>query len=172
MKKVEMLMTTVAQQLKVADEVWIAMALLHQDHPRRRDFSVEEIMERAEKERGGGEALRPGVRVHVNQHCVANRAPDPGRYRMLFETAPSRRRLFRTGDSYHPDREGSKTMPRLEDIPREYKKLLEWYEEWDASAKPSRAEDDPILALVGSGRQIWADEDPDEYVRRLREGWE
>jgi hypothetical protein len=31
---------------------------------------------------------------------------------------------------------------------------------------------DPLLALRGSGRQIWADEHADEYIARLREGWE
>jgi hypothetical protein len=31
---------------------------------------------------------------------------------------------------------------------------------------------DPLLGLRGSGRQIWADEHADEYVARLREGWE
>jgi hypothetical protein len=167
----EMPMGTVAQQLKVADEVWVATALLHREYPKRQDFSVEEIMERAGKETSG-EPLRPGVRVHVNQHCVANRPPDPGRYRMLFETAPSRRRLFRTGDAYHPARDGAKTVPQREDVPREYFKLLEWYREWDASAAARRVEEDPILALVGSGKHIWGNEDPDEYVRSLREGWE
>jgi hypothetical protein len=33
-------------------------------------------------------------------------------------------------------------------------------------------EDDPLLALYGSGKDLWADEHADEYVRRLREGWE
>jgi hypothetical protein len=28
---------------------------------------------------------------------------------------------------------------------------------------------DPLLALRGSGRELWADEHADEYVRRLRE---
>ncbi len=32
--------------------------------------------------------------------------------------------------------------------------------------------DDPLLALVGSGKHLWGDDDPDEYVRKLREGWE
>lgn len=164
-------MGMVAQELKVADEVWIATALLHREHPKRQDFSVEEIMERAGKEAGGG-PLRPGIRVHVNQHCVANRPPNPGRYRMLFETAPSRRRLFRTGDTYHPARDGAKTTPQREDIPREHRELLEWYREWDASAAAKRMEEDLILALVGSGKHLWGDEDPDEYVRSLREGWE
>jgi hypothetical protein len=31
---------------------------------------------------------------------------------------------------------------------------------------------DPLLALAGSGRDLWSDEHADEYVRRLREGWE
>jgi hypothetical protein len=30
--------------------------------------------------------------------------------------------------------------------------------------------DDPLLALRGSGKELWADEHADEYVRRLREG--
>jgi hypothetical protein len=32
-------------------------------------------------------------------------------------------------------------------------------------------ENDPILALRGSGKELWADEHADYYVRRLREGW-
>jgi hypothetical protein len=31
---------------------------------------------------------------------------------------------------------------------------------------------DPLLSLKGSGRELWRDEHPDEYVRRLREGWD
>ncbi len=30
---------------------------------------------------------------------------------------------------------------------------------------------DPLLALCGSGRAIWADEHADEYVDNLRKGW-
>jgi len=30
---------------------------------------------------------------------------------------------------------------------------------------------DPLLALRGSGRQLWSDEHADEYLRRLRQGW-
>ena len=30
---------------------------------------------------------------------------------------------------------------------------------------------DPILALRGVGRELWADEEADAYVSRLREGW-
>jgi hypothetical protein len=36
----------------------------------------------------------------------------------------------------------------------------------------TKPEDDPLLALYGDGRDLWADEHADEYVRRIREGWD
>ena len=38
--------------MKVADEVWTSVALLHKEHPERADFSIEEIKARANKGRG------------------------------------------------------------------------------------------------------------------------
>lgn len=35
--------------------------------------------------------------------------------------------------------------------------------------RPER--EDPILKLRGDGRDIWADEAADDYVRRLRDDW-
>ncbi len=128
-------------------------------------------MRRAAEE-AGKHPLRPGVYVHIVQHCVANRPPNPGRYRMLFETAPGRRRLFRSGDAYHPAREGAKTIPTREDIPSEYAGLFDWYKNWNHDSLEDRIKNDPLLALYGSGKDLWADEHADEYIRRLREGWE
>lgn len=160
-----------AATLRVADEVWIAAALLHREHPDADDFAPEDIVERARKE-GLHEPLRPGVYVHVIQHCVANRPPNPGRYRILYETRPGRRRLFREGDACHADREGSKITPQPHDIPEAYRDLLAWYRDWAAAAKRNAVDQDPLLALRGSGKLLWADEHADEYVRRLREGWD
>jgi hypothetical protein len=156
--------------LKVADEVWIAAALLHREHPEAQDFAVEEIVQRAQQE-GLHKPFRRGVYVHVIQHCVANRAPNPGRYRMLFETGPGRRRLFRRGDSYHPDREGAKITPEREELPNGYNGLLGWYRDWTSIAASSASKEDPLLALRGSGKLLWSDEHADDYVRRLREDW-
>jgi hypothetical protein len=158
-------------RLKVADEVWIVTALLHREQPKKSDFPLEDILERAKKE-GLTAPLRPGFYVHVVQHCVANRRANPGRYRMLFETAPGRRRLFRQGDPYHPDREGGKITPHREDLPYGYNGLLDWYHDWSSLALSNAPSTDPLLLLRGSGKQLWAGEHADDYVRRLREGWQ
>jgi hypothetical protein len=161
---------SVRQEIRVADEVWIATALLHKEHPKRSDFTVEEIVARAKKEALTDE-LRPGVRVHAALHAVANRPPNPGRYRMLFATGKSTRRLFRPGDASHPDRDGSKITPDPGQIPPEYQPLLDWYSR-EYTRRIQETQDDPLLALRGSGKKLWANEHADEYVRRLREGWE
>lgn len=163
--------TALKSELKVADEVWIATVLLHREQPECLDFSVEEIVARAARESLAG-FNRPGVYVHVVQHCVANRPPNPGRYRILFETAPGRRRLFHQGDPYHPAREGAKITPNAEDMPHGYGGLLAWYRDWASQRAARSSSQDPLLALAGSGVSAWSDESADQYVRRLREGWE
>ena len=163
--------TSSAVELKVADEVWIATALLHREQPGRTDFTIEEIRDRAARENLTGK-LRPGVYAHIVQHCVANRPSNSGRYRMLMETSPGRRRLFRTGDNYDPAREGAKTVPERNDIPAQYSSLLDWHRNWKEDSVEARIKNDPLLALYGDGKDLWADEHADEYVRRIREGWE
>lgn len=161
----------VEKKLKVADEVWIATALLHREHPEQPDFTIEQIVERAQRE-GLHQPLRPGVYVHVVQHCVANRPPNPGRYRMVFETSDGKRRLFRKGDPFHPEREDGKITPNRDDLPLGYSGLLNWYDEWSSTDGVNSKREDPLLSLRGSGKQLWASEHADDYVRRLREGWE
>ena len=90
---------------------------------------------------------------------------------MLYETTPGRRRLFRKGDNYDPAREGAKMLPAKEDIPSEYSNLLDWYRDWSQDNIEERIKNDPLLALYGDGKDLWADEKADDYVRRLREGW-
>ena len=165
-------MTVISKEgIKIADEVWVAAALLQREEPDQADFSIEEIVERAKRESISG-PIRPGVYVHVVQHCVANRPPNPARYRMLFETGAGRRRLFRKGDASHPARAGAKVTPNPEDLPERYRGLLAWYEDWCSKMDRAAPEADPLLALLGSGKRLWQDEHADDYVRRLREGWE
>ena len=158
-------------RVRVADEVWLATASLHREHPDRTDFTIGEIVARAESASVTGvKPLRAGVKVHIYLHCVANRPPNPGRYRMLVETATGRRRLFRPGDPCHPLRSNGKSVPRPDEVPAGCRDLIDWYlAEYASDQGPSG--EDPILALRGAGRRLWEDEDADAYVRRLRADW-
>src|ERR1700676_3584373 len=115
--------------MKIADAVWLATALLHMENAQAVDFSGQEIMEKAARE-SLVDGFRPGLQVHVSKHCVANKSPNPGRYRMLFETSRGRRRLFRNGDLFHPNREGGRIKPNPSDVPFDYRGALMWYEKF------------------------------------------
>jgi hypothetical protein len=158
-----------ATEIGVADEVWVAACLLHREHPEREDFTIREIVDRAAKE-GLHPDRRPGVYVHVVQHCVANRAANPGKYRMLYETRRGYRRLFLPGDAWDPSRKEGRTRPTEGAIPEAHRDLLGWYDLF--SRRNGGPAADPILALRGVGREIWEGEDADQYVARLRQGWE
>jgi hypothetical protein len=153
--------------IRVADEVWIATALLHVEQPDRPDFSVKEIEARVRREAIAPEH-RKGVYVHAILHCVANVPPNPATHRMLYATGRSRRRLYRVGDEVHKGREHGKVTPEPDAIPARYRYLLDWYRR--GMPKDFR-EPDPLLALQRSGVEVWKDEPSDDYVRRLREGW-
>jgi hypothetical protein len=157
--------------IRVADEAWIATALLHREHPDRQDFSIQEIVDRARQERPDRD-VRAGVEMHVSYHSVANKRPNPSDHRMLYATGRGTRRLYRPGDRADPLRKG-KITPRRDRIPPRYHVLLDWYE--NEFVKDGSNRDDslePILALQGLGSEIWQGEDPDRYVQRLREGWD
>ena len=159
-------------RVRVADEVWLATASLHRSYPQASDFAITEIMAQAESANVTGvRPLRPGVKIHIYLHCVANKPPNPGRYRMLVETGTGRRRLFRPGDPCHPRRSSGKEAPKRNELPTAYGDLIDWYENVYAAAAPGTAAD-PILALRGVGKEVWADEDADAYVHRQRQGWQ
>ncbi len=155
-------------ELKVADAVWIATALLHCEHPDHDEsgFPIEDIIRRVQRERLTRRQW-PTIYQHVNQHCVANRKPDPNRSRVLYSAGGRNRRLWRIGDPYDPARDGAPSKPSH--VPSKYAHLLEWYEHWNR--KYAGHAEDPLLALVGSGTHIWASEHADDYVNRLREEW-
>ena len=155
--------------VRVADEVWIAAASLHRSRTSAKDFSINEIVAQAERENITGKPLRPGVKIHIYQHGVANRPPQSGNYRVLFATVHGRRRLFRPGDPCHPSRSSGKMVPNRDQVPAVYGDLIDWYENV-FTATASSATADTILTLRGQGAEVWAGEDADAYVRRLREG--
>lgn len=188
-------MTSLAESIEVscAAEVFLVTTLLHQEHPERADFTIQEIVTRAARENITG-TLRSGLNVHVSQHCVANRPPNPAKHRMLFATGKHTRRLLLPGDEVHPERTG-KIFPEPGEIPEKYLPLLEWaknrYESSRDKTVTNGASSGPdhtptqtqgaetpqrwlesLFELEGLGKEYWKDVDPDEFVRKLREGWE
>ena len=183
----------ISTDITCAAEVFLATALLHREQPERADFTIQEIVSRAARENVAGD-MRSGVNVHASQHCVANRAPNPGKHRMLFATGKHTRRLLAPGDETHPERTG-KIFPDPGEIPTKYLSLLGWakkrYEDGSfgisprssagnsgsgnhGNAEPQAPERwlESLFELEGLGREHWKDVDPDEFVRKLREGWE
>lgn len=182
-------------EITCTTEVFIATVLLHKEQAQREDFTIQEIVDRAAKENLAGR-LRSGVNVHASQHCVANRKPNPSRHKMLYATGKHTRRLLLPMDDVHPERTG-KIFPEREEVPEKYLSLLEWakkrYERGTvverraslhsgrtapASVKGSVVPEQPhsrlqaLLDLRLAGIHLANNEDPDDYVRRLREGWE
>jgi len=154
--------------LKVADQIWVATALLHREHPERGDFSKREIAQRAKSEDPEG-ASRPGISQHISTHCVATKAPSPAKYRMLTRSGRGRRRLFRTGDDFHPLRETGKSVPEAEDLPVKYAELLDWYKTEHDRPKAPRTEEgasaETLMKLMGRISR----EDADEMIRIIND---
>ena len=155
-------------QVTVATETWIAVALLHREHPERGEFTVLEIVDRVKAERITG-SLRPGVKTHAAFHMVANRSAKPAKLRMLYEPRRGLRRLFREGDEANPERTG-RSVPKAEAVPSKYRYLLDWYRSvYNAPVHEPWLQG--VQALIGAGREIFAGVDADQFVRQLREGW-
>jgi hypothetical protein len=185
-KEGEMAGSTISPpEVTCAVEVFLATALLHKEQPGRPEFTIQEIVNRAARENITGE-LRSGVQVHASQHCVANKAPNPAKHRMLFATGKHTRRLLLPGDEVHPERAG-KVFPDPGEVPEKYLPLLDWAKARFESAAGDRkrqatTSDGPpetprrhlenLLSLRLAGAHLANGEDPDDYVRRLREGWE
>lgn len=166
----ELKMIVARAEITVLDEVFIATALLHRENPGRPDFTISEIVSRADAENVVGK-LRPAFRAYVSSHAVANRPPSPNRYGILYATGESKRRLLLEGDDVHPGRTG-RMFPHSEDVPIRYRELIEWARKrYGSGGSKPRPWLDGVLQMFGAGEEIWKGEDPDEYVRNLREGW-
>lgn len=130
---------------RVADEAWIAAALLHREHPEAEDFSLRDIHDRAKKEFRHDPPS--GVWQHIVSHAVASNPPDPARIKMFHNSGRGRRRLFRPGDPSHPKRTG-KTHPEKRDVDHRYHALIDWYlKEYSQVKEQSQGSTDPRILL-------------------------
>jgi hypothetical protein len=156
-------------EIRVADEAWVALAQLHRENPQKPSFAASEILARVKRNAPGD--VRAGVQAHVYLHNVANVSPNSAQYRMFYKASDGTYRLFRPGDDSHPDRK-EKTKPKLSDLPEEYHDLLAWYEQEYCSQGHSSRDNDPVLQMLGVGKELWTEESGDEFVARERRGWD
>jgi hypothetical protein len=161
----------VATEILVADECWIALALLHCENPDRVSFKATEIMEKLRKEKLQSD-LRSGLQPHIHLHNVANLPPNSARYRMFYRLEDGTLRLFVPGDQVHPERKG-KACPRREEIPERFHYLLDWYEKeyCEQTTGEPESSNDFVLTMRGVGKEIWADVGGDVFVDAHRSSW-
>ena len=105
-------METPERSIRVADEAWLALAMLQYEHPDRESFSAKEILDQVKVEHANPE-LRPGVQVHIYLHNVANVEPNSAKYRMFYKLANDSYRLYRAADVAHAARKGRQRLPSL-----------------------------------------------------------
>ena len=158
--------------VKVADELFLVVALLTKEHPGRASFSISEILARARVERlGSHREDQDSLKQHAYEHAAANRPPGRGKYRLVFREKDNTIRLLQAGDHIHPGRKG-KEWPEERDIPEKYVPLVRWARDRFArrkvEAKPWLHE---LLSLRGLGKEVWKGVDADEYVSKLRGDW-
>jgi len=151
--------------LKVADAVWVATAILQKENPKAEGFSVAEIVDRVKAEKLT-EGESGSVYLHANQHCVANRPPNQARLRMLFQTKGNLRRLYCPNEPFHPARNG-RFCPEPSELPASLLPLISWYEDWCVKHSRKAAASDPLLALAGTGEGRWG-LNAVAYVNKLR----
>jgi hypothetical protein len=167
-----MLYINIMKELKAADLVWLATAQLQREQKDRAGFSPDEILKKALGiEPNHGFSVNT-IRTHISRHCVANLAPAGAIHRILTRNPNGTYRLYRHGDEYHPGRAGGKTCPDMNAIPSKYTDLTDWFHrEFDKRAELS-ADEDPLLALRGLGKELWKELGGGEkFIRELRENW-
>jgi hypothetical protein len=68
---------------------------------------------------------RSGVSTHISSYCVASTAANPGKFRYLTRVDDGLYRIFKQGDEVHKTKENAPLHPKIEDIPSEYRYLLD-----------------------------------------------
>lgn len=110
-------------------EIWISMADLahrHGDigHSVRNSELSARVLELFDDD-------RKGVGIHISQHVVAQASLNTG-YNKCYLSSEGRgkRRLYLPGDEIHESRRlNPQTIPTPEELPQQYRYLLDWYED-------------------------------------------
>lgn len=135
--------------LKIINEIWITMAdLAYRARDIKYSVTNKELQNRIAELFSD---RRPGVYTHISQHVVAQKRLNTGYNKCyLTEVKLGRRRLFVPGDMIHDSRSKNPQMvPKLEELPSEYRYLLDWYLDLIGKNRfiPSSIDDNNIVSV-------------------------
>ena len=150
-----------------APVVWIATALLHTENKNKEAFRQSEIFQKV-RDLGLVQSTDSTIRTHISSHCVANRKAQPDTHRKLFAVRNGWFRLYRPGDPHDITRKKGRIAPLPEEIPEEYRWLLNWYEDdyiRDQASVSSKTDTSNILfsRIEGGLTKV-----PDEILSQLQ----
>jgi len=101
-------------------EIWIASRLLSE---KNEIFSKKELTATIKRI---FDDTRPGISTHISSCCVANKPSNhPRNYNYLFWVSKGKYKIYIKGDYLHPDKKSSQSNPIYEDVPRQFRYLLD-----------------------------------------------
>jgi hypothetical protein len=155
-------------ELSVANLVWVAVALLHAENKEKDVFQVKQIFQKA-KDLGLSNATDETLMMHISLHCVANAKAQPNTHRKLFRMASGWYRLYRPDDPFDPSREKGRTAPLAEEIPQQYRYLLDWYNEYSKKQSPtvqeSKDQNHAIFAKIEKDKTLKLPDDICDFLQ-------
>ena len=156
--------------MTLPEQIFVAAALLHREHPGRAGFKGHEILRKV-REIDRGERRDSTINAHIYLHCVANKKPNSATHRILYRNADGTLRLYRPGDDCHPDRKQGKEAPEAAALPPKHRKLAQWYRSEYSAPPPTSEEEDPFMALRGLGKEVWRKLGGVAFIEALRADW-
>lgn len=144
---------------------WLATAMLHRENKDRDSFQIKEIFQKIRHE-DLIQTRDNTLMTHITVHCVANTKSWTNIHRKLYRVSTGRYRLYKDGDDYHPSREGGQSAPSADEVPANYRNLIELYHsEYNTGPKPEKPKSiDPIFTLVEEGNRVKV---PSNILERL-----
>lgn len=146
---------------KVHVVVWIASRLLGAGG---RTFTKQELLRLIEDKFGD---TRPALSTHISSYCVASAKADPGAYRYLTVVGRGRYRVYRPGDPVHASKVSAPTHPEFQDIPEDYRYLLDQERGAREPASQTERTMEPDETLRGGEPFFRTEEDVERFVFAL-----
>jgi hypothetical protein len=124
--------TNDSNTISLSDKIWIAVAQLHRERPEAEYFKNAQIIKKIADLFYNSDVTQvdSGAHVLISAHLVAEEPKKGVRRRYLASAGRAKRRLFKDGDVTDPSREGAETHPQEYEIGKQFRDLIDWYDDW------------------------------------------